>query len=539
MISPGLRVAIALSLSAVPAAALDNQACAPCHPKIFQSYSATGMARSSGRAGSGPVRESFDNAAFTSPAGTGRYQVFNQSNVLSFDFRRDGVEGHRRLDYFIGSGAVGRSYLTFLEGFLFQAPVSYYSSPARWSLSPGFEHAEEVNLVREVEPGCLNCHASGVQANAGTSNGYAQRPFLQDGVTCERCHGAGEEHIARMRTGKHSAGPGIVNPAKLDAPRRESVCAQCHLPGAVEIARGGKPRPYRPGDRLSDSVVVYVVEGAGRETTVNGHFEQLARSACRRSSAGKLWCGTCHDPHRVVAETDKVSFYRGRCQTCHQPASCIASREARMKQNDNCIACHMPRTPAVTVQHAAFTDHSILRRPRPDRPADGPADSALAPFQGFESTGRELGLAYATIAIRDDNRALGMRAFDLLSKANAIAPDDIKVSSRLAQLYDRMGREGQACELYARIVAADATQNAAAVNLGICLAKEGKLEESMRLWKSALQRSPVLESARLNLAVAQYRNGDVAAARASLTEGLKFNPVSTKALQLLREMEAR
>ncbi len=536
-------VAITLLMGAVRGLALENQDCAPCHAKISQSYPATGMARTSGRAGSGTFSESFDNATFAGPEGGAQYHVSKQWSVLSFDFRQAGIEGQRRLDYFVGSGAVGRSYLTFIEGFLFQAPVSYYSSAARWELSPGFERTKEVNLVREVEPGCLKCHASGVQPIAGTSNGYAPRPFLQPGVTCERCHGAGEEHITRMKAGKRSGGPGIVNPAKLDGPRRDSVCAQCHLPGAVEIARGGTQRPYRPGDRLSDSVVVYIVEGADRETTVNGHFEQLARSACRRSSAGKLWCGTCHDPHRTVAENVKAAFYRGRCLSCHQSASCTASRPARMEQSDNCIACHMPRTPAVTVQHAAFTNHSILKRPRPDAtagiPAGIPAESVLVPFHGFESTGRELGLAYATVAIRDDNRAWGMRAFELLRNANASAPDDVKVSSRLAQLYDRMGQEGQACELYARIVAADATQNAAAVNLGICLAKEGRLEESMRLWKSALERNPVLEPARLNLAVAQFRSGDSAAARASLAKGLKFNPASPKILQLLREMDTR
>ncbi|MEO8130279.1 MAG: multiheme c-type cytochrome, partial [Bryobacteraceae bacterium] len=447
---------------------------------------------------------------------------------LFFDFRQGDVHGQRQLDYFIGSGIVGRSYLTSIDGFLFQAPVSYYSAAARWGLSPGFERSEEINLMREAEPGCLNCHTSEVQPTPGTSNGYKSPPFLHDGVTCERCHGAAPEHM--------TGGSGIVNPAKLDAARRDSICAQCHLPGAVEIARSGKQRAYRPGDRLSDSVVVFVVEGASRATTVNGHFEQLAQSACWRSSAGKLWCGTCHDPHRTIAEVDKASFYRSRCQTCHQQAACKASRQARLKEHDNCITCHMPRTPAVTVQHAAFTNHSIPRRPQtPDEPQ--PSASLLAPFPGFASTGRELGLAYATVAIRDNDRAWGMRAFDLLREANANAPDDIKVSSRLAQLYDRMGQEQTACGFYGRIVAADATQNAAAVNLGICLAKDGNLEESIRLWKGALQRSPALESARVNLAVAQYRKGDAAAARASLREGLKFNPVSTKILQLLREME--
>ncbi len=514
--------------------AADNQACAPCHAEICRKYAATGMARSSGRTTSGTSFEKFDNARFTSANGAVEYSV---SKAMVFHFRAGVLHGARKLDYFIGSGAVGRSYLTAIEGFLFQAPVSYYSTPARWNLSPGYERDAEPNLVREVEPGCLNCHASGVQPIAGTTNGYAEKPFLQAGVSCERCHGPGEDHIARMRSEKRAGGSGIVNPAKLDTARRDSVCAQCHLPGAVEIAREGKQRRYQAGDRLGDSVVVYVVHGANRETTVNGHFEQLARSACWRSSAGKLWCGSCHDPHQEVAKADQASFYRGRCLTCHKTESCTETAGARNKQKDNCIRCHMPTAPAATVQHAAYTNHSIARRPAAPGTLQGEAE--LVPFHGFDSTGRDLGLAYATVAIRENNRAWGMRAFELLRKANADDPADGGVSLKLAHLYDRMGLDEQACELYARIVAADPAQNASAVNLGICLANKGRLEESMPLWKGALLRNPVLESARLNLAVAQYRSGDANGARASLTEGLKFNPVSTKILQLLKEIDAR
>ena len=43
---------------------------------------------------------------------------------------------------------------------------------------------------------------------------------------------------------------------------------------------------------------------------VVSHVEQLALSACARKSDGKLWCGTCHDPHRPPASTQ---LYRERC----------------------------------------------------------------------------------------------------------------------------------------------------------------------------------------------------------------------------------
>ena len=484
--------------------AAGSQDCAACHAEIYRRYMATPMARTSGRAGSGGFQEKYDHVDFTSPGGSVEYHA----KPRSFTFRSGEVQGSRSIDYYIGSGLVGRSYITAMDGFLFQAPIAYYTAAKQWKLSPGYEHSEELNLVREVDGACLNCHATGVQV-------LADPPFREPGIACERCHGTGDEHI---RTAKASA---IVNPAKLDPVRRDSVCAQCHLPGAVEIAKAGKQATqYHPGERLSDYVSVFILKDANREATVNGHYERLSRSACFRAAKGKLWCGTCHRVHATAAVD-----YNAQCLTCHTTQSCKAG------QSTNCTGCHMPRLPARTVQHAAFTDHSIPRRPQPL--PELPRDVALAPFEGFDGADRELGLAYASVALKDNNRAWGMRAFELLSKA----PSDLKVDAQLAQLYDRMGRDQQACRLYAQVYStAGADSWAAAVNHGICLANEGKSEESIRIWQAALHQRPALESARVNLAVALFRTGHTAEATSLLKDGLRFNPASTRIAQLLRDM---
>src|SRR6266849_6141285 len=96
---------------AAPALAGDSEKCAPCHAKIYRGYQATGMAQSSGRPGIGTFTERFDRAEFTSPAGAAQYRVSRQSAVISFDFSEGEIKGRRTLDYFVGSGAVGRSYL--------------------------------------------------------------------------------------------------------------------------------------------------------------------------------------------------------------------------------------------------------------------------------------------------------------------------------------------------------------------------------------------------------------------------------------------
>jgi len=195
----------------------------------------------------------------------------------------------------------------------------------------------------------------------------------------------------------------------------------------------------------------------------------------------------------------------------------------------------MPRSEVRDVQHATFTDHSIPRRTKtPETPV---RKAELIAFGGREVSRRESGLAYAFVALRENDRVLGGKAFVLLLAANEENPSDSKVSSQLAQLYDRMGDEAKACALY-ESAAADPDAIAAAINFGICRARSGRTQESIGIWKSVLERSPGEEGARLNLAVALYQTGDLAGAGAQLREALRFNPTSGKARQLLKEVTA-
>jgi predicted CXXCH cytochrome family protein len=486
-----------------------SQACAPCHPAIVKSYGATAMAQSSGLLNAPKPWESLERAE------VGRVRVSADAGRIYFAIADGETHVRRPLDYFIGSGLVGRSYASAIDGFLFQAPVSYYTSQRRWDISPGFEKSDELSLTRAVEPACLRCHSSRLQPLEGTVNGYATPAFLEGGVSCERCHGAGEAHVA----GKKAA---IVNPAKLDPLRRDSICAQCHLSGVTEIAKKGAS-PYVPGGLLTDSSIVFVWSRGGT-LNANSHFERMAQSACWQASERKLWCGTCHDAHSRPSQATKVSFYRARCLTCHTDKSCSEKGAVRMAAKNNCIQCHMPRTDMATVRHAAATDHSIPRSPKPNSPTSN-GGAVLVPFEG-SATDRERGLAYADVALKDNNRQWGMRAFELLRKQYEADSSDEKVATQLAQLYDRMGNEPKACEIYAALVSRNPNAIAPAVNLGACMAKRGQIDESIRLWTGVLKRSPGLESARMNLVVALKATGDEATARQVIRDGRKINPLS-------------
>src|SRR5258707_11565044 len=110
-------------LFAVQALFVGNSVCADCHAEIFRTYRTTPMARSSGVV-SGTVPE----GSFRHANSETEYQIDRSGTVR---VSRGSRSTERKLDYFIGSGATGQSFLYSENGFLFQAPITWYTQKAR------------------------------------------------------------------------------------------------------------------------------------------------------------------------------------------------------------------------------------------------------------------------------------------------------------------------------------------------------------------------------------------------------------------------
>src|SRR5690606_25333328 len=138
--------------------------------------------------------------------------------------------------YAVGSGTTARTYLIDRGGMLFESPITWYVGRQKWDLSPGYADDPRRRFNRRVSDGCIQCH-SGRAAfiGDGTANRFEERPFLELGIGCERCHGPGRRHVEKFQSGDGDAGEEtaegmqIVNPARLDKHLAESVCYQCHM----------------------------------------------------------------------------------------------------------------------------------------------------------------------------------------------------------------------------------------------------------------------------------------------------------------------
>ena len=519
-------------------ASAGSAACSACHRAIYESYQLTPMAASSGTTDSGLIQQKFAHAAFDNVPTGFRYRIYQDRGACFVEFMKpDGtLRGVKELPYFVGSGATARSYLLADDGYLFEAPVAYYSGTGKWDLAPNYETYAYPYLTRAATPACLTCHASFLKTVAQTQNRYGGPPFGEGGIACERCHGPGESHIQKMTSGSLEGGTAILNPARLDAERRDSICAQCHLTGEVRVMRAGRDwQSFQAGERLYDSLTVFVRSGTSPGMKVTSHVEKLAQSACKRGSGDGLWCGTCHDPHVVPKPAERAAWFRQKCLTCHDSAACRETKAARARRQDDCTACHMTKSPVVDAQHVVYTDHSIPRRPRTSEA--GPAqDAGLVVFGGGRAEPRDIALAYAIAASRTRDAAIEARATKFLQEAEHNSPDDVEVLLYLAEQYRNGNQEDQAVPLYQRAIRLDPTQVTASVGLGGILMQRGQYTEAIHLWQDALSKNGGLELVRINMAMAQWRSGDLPSAESSLVKAIELNPGFAAPVELLQQL---
>jgi predicted CXXCH cytochrome family protein len=311
------------------------------------------------------------------------------------------------------------------------------------------------------------------------------------------------------------------------------VCSQCHLSGEIRVTKAGKQesQALTPGELLSDILTVFVRRGSPSELKVTSHVENLAQSACKRASGDKMWCATCHDPHMVPEPAAMAAYFRGKCLTCHQTQSCKASPAARQANGDACTSCHMPQGQTSDVEHVAFTDHSIRRKPTTPTSSKS-APSELLPYFSYTATPRDTAVANAMVALRDRNDADRQRAFTLLKRVAEQGTADATALVYLAEFYRDAKDDARALPIYEQAWRMDRTQYAAAAALGAYRMQSGNLAEAITFWREALAVNPGMTLVRVNLATALLRVGQADEARTMVEKALELNPASPEAREL-------
>jgi predicted CXXCH cytochrome family protein len=490
--------------------------CAKCHAQIYRQYLATPMANASGPAADRLVAGDFTHA----PSGV-RYQVFREKDQawLSFnDLHDPRIAGKRRLEYFLGSGHLGVTYLYTQEGYLLESPVAWYAATAGYDMKPGFGRLTEMPPALPAEPSCLRCHMSGVaHAQPGTINRYPGLPFQQMGISCESCHGDASAHV--RTAGKE----GVVNPARLNAERRDALCLSCHLEGDISVERAGRSAlDFRPGDRISDYLSFFVFAGKASLSRGVSEVEQFSASDCKRVSGDRMSCTSCHDPHRSPGPAERVAFYRAKCLSCHSAPEFAGTHHP---ETPDCAGCHMPRSTAQNIPHVAWTDHRILRRPEsaPTRSQalgnDGPLIAVFSP----QADPRDAAVAEYQAVVRGKSRD-PQAAMAKLKQVYAAGARDPQVLEGMGVLAGLTGDATESERRFRELLEVQPLDLTALSDLGVLLARQGSFAAAIALWQPAFARNQDVIGLARNLAAAQCRAGDEAGARETMAASLRFSP---------------
>lgn len=531
-----LQLATVRGRAQVPAASRQTDpdgVCATCHQAIYSSYRKTPMARASGPAVEGLLPGEFTHA----PSGV-HYRLFLRDGRAWLAYDRPhapperSLKGEQELEYFVGSGQRGRTYLFQHQGFWFESPVNWYSKQRVWDMNPKSLYVQEMPFTLKVDPGCLHCHASAVQpVLPGASNHFAAQPFLYGGITCESCHGNPAAHLA-------SAGmQPILDPAKLSPSRRDSICLQCHLEGETAVNRAGQSlADFMPGEELSDYVTHFVHAGElGANGRATSQWEALLQSECKRKSGDRLTCTTCHDPHSSPIPEQRINYYRSKCLTCHGEASFVSEHHPH---EPDCTSCHMPRKKAENVAHEQLTDHRI-QRPFALSPKQVTAQLGdLAAVGGAVVGDRDLGLAYFQFA-KDGDQQAGQRAMLLLKRAegsNEERPDP-DLHTALGFLEHLSGNSQAAMLEYRAALSANPSSSVAAGDLAILEARAGDVRKAVALLRPASKNDPGETKASMDLAIIQCAIRHPQDAMETLQHLIELSPDDFKARQFLAAIE--
>ena len=320
------------------------KACAECHQEKHDSFVETSHAKTSAFASRSSILGSFED---------GKNVLRTKSQHLSFEMLTDKAKFFQRMtlvsegsepvgadfpiDIVTGSGKVGQTYLYWQGEHLYQLHASYLKMTDSWMNSPGYEDGV-ANFARPILSFCLECHATYVQPYENTANQYHRENMVM-GVTCEKCHGPGEQHIAFHRENPNEQkGKHITNPDDLPDERSLELCQLCH--GGTPESQVRDSFTFRPGNVLAEHYKYKQQRGkevsAGIHT--NSQLPRLQRSKCFTESE-TMTCIDCHNPHQF--ERGDMRLFSDRCVTCHQPQACGKFEQLGERLRENCIDCHM------------------------------------------------------------------------------------------------------------------------------------------------------------------------------------------------------
>jgi Tetratricopeptide repeat len=537
-----------------------SAACSRCHSAIYRSYVKTAMGRSMASATNEPLPNLSLPAQSTNAKLDRHFDVFTRDGKLfesEYAIAPDLSEifrDTRPMEWLIGAGVNGFGPVVEQDHYLFQAPLSFYTKPRTWGPSPGYE-ALDLGFNRPILAGCIFCHSGRANPVAGANGQYADPAFSELSIGCENCHGPGKAHIQAMGSAPGAAkGTQIVNPSRLTPYMANNICMACHQTGDVRVLQPGKTyRDIRPGQPLDETLKILIVPPTPESPPDVDHVEHyysMTLSKCYRSSAGRMSCISCHDPHMQPTAEEAPAYYAAKCLKCHTNKSCQIPLDTRLHRqpSNDCAGCHMPKRDIQVISHSSATNHRILARPDepfpditfhqttsvlPDLidldPAPGRQNAALPSLTLLQ--------AYGELAAEKPQYVAPYLA--VLASLEKSDPDNALVQAAVGRREVKSGNFAAAVEHLQRALSLAPPQATTCADLADALTHLDRKNEAVTWLDKSIQLDPFNPFTQRTLIVRLIELKNFARARAALEHYVEVFPQDTFMRQMLAKARAQ
>jgi len=317
---------------------LGAAACAECHIDKYSGFTQTAHHQTSGNLTAANALGRFASPAnqMVTEKGDLEFLMTKRDNRVYQQASLEDWKMEFPMDIVTGSGKVGQSYLYWLDDKLYQLHVSYLTGVDEWVTSPGYAE-DTAHYARKIGHRCLECHTTWIAPKTQGDDNVYYRDSAIWGISCERCHGPGREHVEfhrrhpEARTAKY-----VTHPGDLPRQRQLDICGQCHS-GSFMLLQDAFS--YRPGQDLSEYHKLYDQsrkEIGGIHTS--NQLMRMSMSECFKQS--NMTCTSCHNPHKN--QRGDVAAFTASCLNCHESQHCGMSDQLGDRITQDCVSCHMP-----------------------------------------------------------------------------------------------------------------------------------------------------------------------------------------------------
>ena len=535
--------------------------CTQCHKDIVDRFSRTAMGRSMS-----PVTPALLKTIHA-PASVGdknpnlHLEVAVREGKLyqtEYETGTDGQEIYRdtrALEWIVGAGENGFSGLVKRDDYLVQAPLSFYSKPQSWGLSPGYEFGN-YGFSRPILPACIFCHSGRPNPTLKGNGRFEEPPFSELAIGCENCHGPGLSHVLAMQNGFENyqgADPTIVNPARLSPVLADNICMSCHQTGDVRVLQPGKDyKDFRPGTPLDKTLTILMVpprRESPPQSDLLEHYYSMTLSKCYQASGGVLSCISCHDPHVEPSPEEAPAYFAKKCLTCHSEKSCTLPLEVRRDRQppDDCAGCHMPKRNVQEISHSSITNHRILRRPDEPFPelafqqtTPGLPDLIhLNPAPGQkDTTPQSLVLLEAYGELADQHPEYLKRYYEVLDPLEKTDPGNPLVLAALGTRDLQAGKYEDAVTHLERALDTGGARTVLYSELAEALAKLDRTGEAVAVLRKAIDLDPFNSMVQRALIVQLIQLKEYASAQTALESYMERFPEDSFMRQMLARARA-